>query len=127
MVMLVRMVASAMAMAMVTVVMMQTAARRADRSHGARTRRVVAEEGTLLGPGPGGAPRASGRVGGLEVASTVVVVAAGVVVLLLRLLLVAGPDSQAGGDAVGGAVGAVVVARHREGEGAANQSRIILP
>lgn len=53
MVMLVRMVASAMAMAMVTVVMMQTAARRADRSHGARTRRVVAEEGTLLGPGPG--------------------------------------------------------------------------
>lgn len=102
------MVAGSVSMAMVAVVVVQAPTRRTGRPDGARTRRIVAEERTLLGAGPGGTAGAAGRVRGLKVSAAVVVVAAGVVVLLL--LLVAGANSQAGGYAVGGAVRTIVVA-----------------
>lgn len=108
-----RMVAGSVAMAMVAVVVVQAPTRRTGRPDGARTRRIVAEERTLLGAGPGSTAGASRRVRGLEVSAAVVVVAAGVVVLLL---LVAGPNSQAGGYTVGGAVRTIVVAgKERQG------------
>jgi len=105
------MVAGSVPVAVVAVVVVQPPARRAGGSHGSRTRRIVAEEGPLLGPRPGGTPGAPRGVRCLQVAPAVVVVAAGVVVLLL--LLMARSDPQAGGYAVGGSIGTVVVAVSR--------------
>lgn len=101
-----RMVAGTVTVAVVAVMMVQPTACRTRGSHGSRTRWIVPEEGSLLRSGPGSTPGAPGRVRRLQVAPTVVVVAAGVVVLLLM----ARSDAQAGGYAVGGAIGAVVVA-----------------